>query len=303
MIFGTAAILWLLAAPGEGAQDRHASAAETDQTTEVSRGTRLAVENFAGSVEVRTWDRDSVRVQARHSPATKVLVRAADHAITVSAAAKNGPPEAVEYQITAPSWMAMRIEGQQTDVTVEGSKGDVSVETVRGDISIIRASGSVTGETIEGQVKVEGGRGKVDVSSVNESITITGASGEITAETTNGSISLTRVEATDADVTTINGDVVFDGPLAANGHYSFSSHNGDISVTVPETSNATFNVRTYNGEFNTSLPLKGPEPSRVRRGRRVSFTLGAGSADVELESFGGEISVRRPGTAKTERRQ
>jgi hypothetical protein len=41
----------------------------------------------------------------------------------------------------------------------------------------------------------------------------------------------------------------------------------------------------------------------VRRGRRVSFTLGAGSADVELESFGGEISVRRPGTAKTERRQ
>jgi hypothetical protein len=48
--------------------------------------------------------------------------------------------------------------------------------------------------------------------------------------------------------------------------------------------------------------MKGPERGTVRRGRRASFTLGTGSADVDLDSFGGEITVRRPGGEKKERR-
>jgi len=33
----------------------------------VTRGTRLLINNFSGEVTVRAWDRDSVRVQARHA--------------------------------------------------------------------------------------------------------------------------------------------------------------------------------------------------------------------------------------------
>jgi hypothetical protein len=60
-------------------------------------------------------------------------------------------------------------------------------------------------------------------------------------------------------------------------------------------------VRTYNGEFGTSLPLKGPEKSELRRGKRVTYTLGTGSAEVEMESFGGAIRLRRAGAARTGR--
>jgi hypothetical protein len=65
-------------------------------------------------------------------------------------------------------------------------------------------------------------------------------------------------------------------------------------MVVPENSNVTFSVRTYNGDFHTNLPLK--TLGEIRRGRRVTYTLGSGSAEVELESFGGTIRVRRPGT-------
>ncbi|MEN3338736.1 MAG: hypothetical protein V7647_2412, partial [Acidobacteriota bacterium] len=300
---GVAALICLVAASGDAAQNRHARPAETDETVPASRGMRLALENAAGSVEIHAWDSDAVRIQARHASRTKVLIRTGENAVTITASASGGPAGSVDYDITAPSWMAMRIEGQYDDVTIEGTRGDVSVETVRGDITIRGGSSSVTAKTIEGQVVVEGARGKVDVSSVNEGITITGAGGEISAETTNGSIRLARIDATSVDVATINGDVTFDGTLSDNGRYSFNSHNGDIVLTVPETSNATFNVRTYNGEFSTTLALKGPDPSGVRRGKRVSYTLGSGGADVDLESFGGEISVRRAGSQKTGRRQ
>jgi DUF4097 and DUF4098 domain-containing protein YvlB len=303
MVLGTAALLWLLAVTGDGAQDRHARAADTDETVTVARGARLSLENASGSVEIHTWERDSLRIQARHAAGTKVVIRADQSSVAVHAASQHGHAESVDYDITAPAWISIRIEGNHNDVSIEGAQGDVSVENVAGDIAITRDSGSITANTIEGQVTIEGGRGKVEVSSVNDGINIKGSSGEISAETTNGSISLSRLDATAIDVATINGDVTFDGTIADNGRYSFNSHNGDIVLSIADTVNATFNVRTYNGEFNTSLPMKGPERSTVRRGKRASFVLGTGSADVDLESFGGEISVRRAGSEKKERRQ
>ena len=77
----------------------------------------------------------------------------------------------------------------------------------------------------------------------------------------------------------------YEGTFADKGHYSFSTHNGDITMTVPATANATFNVRTYSGEFSTSLTVKGPTPL-PSVAASVSYTLGNGSAEVELESFG-----------------
>jgi DUF4097 and DUF4098 domain-containing protein YvlB len=118
------------------------------------------------------------------------------------------------------------------------------------------------------------------------------------ADTTNGSIDLGRVDATSVEVTTVNGDVTFDGVPAANGRYRMSTHNGDIVVGVPESSNVTFFVRTYNGDFKSTLPTKGPAAREASRGRRVQYVLGTGSAEMELESFGGEIQLQRQGTAR-----
>ena len=130
-----------------------------------------------------------------------------------------------------------------------------------------------------------------------------GATGEVVADTTNGEITLTRMEAVAVEVATVNGDVVYEGRFADRGHYSFTNHSGDIELVVPENSNVTFTVRAYSGEFTTALPLKGPDASQVRRGRRVSYTLGNGSAQVDVESFGGDIKLRRPGAARTTRDQ
>jgi hypothetical protein len=294
-IFGMALAMALAASAP--AQERAARAPQTDQTVPVSRGTRLTIDNHAGEVVVRAWDRDALRVQARHAARARVGVRTSPAGVHVSASAQQGPPGSVDYEITAPAWMPVKIEGRFIYVMVEGAQSEVSVETVRGDVLLKGGSGSISVKTIQGEIVVEGGRGKINLSSVNEGIKVTGAAGEITAETTNGSISLARIESASVTVATVNGDVAYDGTLADAGRYSFSTHNGDITVTVPETANATFNVRTYNGEFGASLPLKGPDPSGLRRGRRATYTLGAGSADVELESFGGGIRLRRAGAA------
>jgi len=297
----TAALLSTLLSqpPTEARQNR---APQTDQTVPAARGTRLVIDNRAGEVVIHVWEKDAVRVQGRHNARTKVNVHTSANLINIDADTEKKPVSSVDYDISAPSWMAIKIDGQYDYVSVDGVQGEISIETVRGDI-VLKNVGSAIAKTIEGAIQIDGARGKLTLSSVNEDIKVAGATGEVAADTTNGEITLTRMEATGIEVATVNGDVVYEGTLANSGHYSFANHNGDVELTVPENSNATFNVRTYNGELTTTLPLKGPDASQVRRGRRVSYTLGNGSADVEVESFGGDIKLRRPGTAPTRRDQ
>jgi DUF4097 and DUF4098 domain-containing protein YvlB len=291
---GIAVLLSLLAAAPAAAEERQGRVPKTDQTVPVSRGTRLSINNYAGEVIVHTWDKDALRVQARHTARTRISIRTGTSGVNITAEPSNGPNAPVDYDISAPAWIAMKIEGHYNYVTVEGAQGDVSIGTVRGDI-VFKGGGSVTATTIDGEIQVDGARGKVTLSSVNQGIKVTGTSGDIAADTTNGSITLARIESSRVEAATINGNVSFEGALAETGRYRFTTHNGDIVMTVPESGNATFSVRTYNGEFVSSFQLKGPDSTEVRRGKQVAYVLGSGSAEVEMESFGGAIRLRRAG--------
>jgi DUF4097 and DUF4098 domain-containing protein YvlB len=285
--------LTLAQAPAPAARQ---AAPQTDETVPVQRGSRLAINNFAGEVIIHTWSTDAVHVVARHQPRTKVSIRNPGTTVSIGASGTMGPPGSVDYEITAPAWMPIKVEGTYNFVTMDGVQGEVFANTVRGDIVIKGGTGIITAKSVEGEVQVEGARGKVNVSSVNEKIRITDTSGDITAESVNGSITMTGTDAKSVDASTVNGTITFEGKLADGGHYNFSTHNGDLLLGVPENANATFTIRTYQGSFSTDLPLEGVSRADIQRGRRVTTTLGNGSADVSLESFGGVIRVRR-GTA------
>jgi DUF4097 and DUF4098 domain-containing protein YvlB len=268
----------------------------TDETVPVQRGSRLAINNFAGEVIIHTWSTDSVHVVARHQARTKVNIRNSGTTVTITARGEMGPQGSVDYDITAPAWMPIKVEGTYNFITMDGVQGEVFANSVRGDIVIKGGTGIITAKSVEGEVQVEGARGKVNVSSVNEKIRITDTTGEITAESVNGGITMTGIDSKSVDASTVNGNIIFEGKLGDGGHYSFGTHNGDLSLGVPENANATFTIRTYQGSFSTDLPLQGVSPADIQRGRRVTTALGNGSADVNLETFGGSIRLRR-GTA------
>jgi hypothetical protein len=273
-----------------------ARAPETDQTVQVQRGNRLIIENYAGEVSVRGWERDTMRVQARHPSRTRVSVRPVPTGFRVTASSDRGPQGSVDYDINVPNWMPVKVEGLYNYVTIEGTQAEVAIDTNRGDI-IVKGGNGVTVKSTEGNIAVENAAGKINLSTVNEGIMIAGSSGEIDAETVNGPIVLSDMRASNVEAGTINGNITYEGTVANDGRYRLTSHNGSITVAVPESSNAAFAVRTYNGGFNSNLPVKGEgDVNDVRRGRRVVFTLGTGSAEFELESFSGGIRLRKPGT-------
>ena len=64
------------------------AAPQTDETVAVQKGARLTVNNFAGEVIVHTWDKDSLRVIARHQPRTRVSVRPTSAGVSLPPSAK-----------------------------------------------------------------------------------------------------------------------------------------------------------------------------------------------------------------------
>jgi DUF4097 and DUF4098 domain-containing protein YvlB len=288
-----ATVLIVAALSASPAQERQPGARQTDETVDVAKGARLTVDSFAGEVVIKAWNRDALRVQARHNGRAKIDIRTSPSGVLVRA--HQPTPSSVDYEITVPTWMPVKVAGTYNFITVDGAQSEVSAETTKGDVIVRGGTGAVTAKSIQGQVIVEGARGRIVASSVNEGVRVTGASGDITVETTNGDISLTQIKSGSVEASTINGDIEFEGTPADRGRYAFTTHNGDITIAVPESSNVTFTVRTYEGRFSPALKVSGPPRSEVREGRRTTYTLGNGSAEMELESFGGSIRVVGPG--------
>jgi DUF4097 and DUF4098 domain-containing protein YvlB len=271
----------------------------TDQTVQVAKGTKLSVNNFAGDVIVKTWDKDAVRVEVNHSDREMVDIKQVDQTLSVrSRSTRGGPSRSLDYTISVPSWMAIGVSGTYADVKAEGVGGDVSIETTHGDITVRGGSGFISLKSVQGEIVLEKAKGRVEVRAVNEGIRLADISGDLSAESTNGSITLDRIDSVNVDLYTVNGGISYDGPIKDKGLYRLTTHNGLIALPIPERANITLSARTYNGTIRSTFPL--PGDTGERRAKRVALTLGNGSAHVELESFSGAIALRRPADPRPE---
>ncbi|MDP1569905.1 MAG: hypothetical protein Q8L86_07870 [Vicinamibacterales bacterium] len=276
----------------------------SDETVDVARGTRLVMSNNAGEVHVRTWDRDAVRVEAVHGPRERIEVQVAEMTVRVRARTERGPQGLIDYRLTVPRWMPVNLSGTYLEATVEGTGAEVTIETVRGSARVRGGSGTISVRSVQGTVSVEGASGRVTASSVNEDIHLADLSGDVSAESTNGNVFLRGIKSSIVDVSTVNGHVAFEGGVQDKGAYRITTHNGDIRVGLGGAANTTVFVRTFRGRFGADFPVTLPEGQAGNRGSmRFNFTLGSGSARIELQSFGGNIFIARNALPTDDRRQ
>jgi hypothetical protein len=280
----------------------------SEKTVDVVKGTRLVLSNQAGEVVVRSWDQDRVRIQANHGSREQISAEVTDNTLrirTTHTGPNRGPGGLVDYQITVPRWMPVNLTGTYLEATIEGTQAEVTVETVHGNAKVTGGNGNVSLRSVEGVITIDKANGRVQASGVNEGIRITNSQGEITAETTNGDIFIDNAQTSNLEAYTVNGEVTFNGTIRDNGVYKLGTHNGDIRVGLGGANNATIFVRTFQGDFAADFPVQLPEGQNPRSGsKRFNFTLGSGSARIELQSFGGDIVLARKAiTSREEERQ
>jgi DUF4097 and DUF4098 domain-containing protein YvlB len=266
---------------------------QTDTTIAVRPGTRLDVNNFGGSITVKAWNQNTVRVQADHSSRDEIDISAGPTVVAVRSSSSRGAPHSIDYIISVPAATSLTLSGVYTDITVEGVTGEVTAESVQGEIICRGGAGNVSLKSVEGALTLANARGRIDLNTVDDNITVSDVVGDISAESVDGDITLTNIESSNIDLTTVDGGVSYDGTIKDGGHYSLSTHDGDVELGIPTGTNATVSVSTFDGDFDADFPVSVTNTTK----RRFTFTLGTGSARVELESFDGDIHLRRPGQA------
>lgn len=168
----------------------------------------FSVVNVNGSVEVKTWDRNEVQIDA-----TK---QAKDR-------------EALD----------------RTQIEINASKGRIEVVTRlpkgkrSGSVSYrikVPAGVSVKAQSVNGAVDVSGVRGGVDAQTTNGALALREVAGEVEARTTNGSVRVTHSALPSSGshrYSTTNGAVKVSLPTSATGSFSAKTVNGKIRTDFP----------------------------------------------------------------------
>ena len=98
------------------------------------------------------------------------------------------------------------------------------------------------------------------------------------------------------ELQSLSGEVTYDGTIARDGRYDFTSHSGTVRLLVPADAGISLTASTFSGSVNSRLPATlGPtrDGGGVRRGGRMELTINGGGARVNATSFSGDIVIER----------
>lgn len=275
---------WLLA----GAAVPAASVADT--TVELRRGDRVVVERFTGELSVESWSRSSLSVGGDADDVRGVAVTRSGSEVTVRPDDRKARTNDVELVVRVPAWVRLEVSGRELDVSVAGVEGGVAVRNVSGDVRMDRVAGEIAISTVEGEIGVYGARGPVTAHSRGDDVTLSDVTGDVDVGTGDGDLRLENVTASNLRAETLDGDVYFNGALAPAGTYWISVHDGDATLILPGDTDAHVSVSTFDGELTSDFPVT---LRRYQGGGVFDFTLGKGSAQLEVKVFDGEIRFRR----------
>lgn len=266
-----------------------ALAQQADTIFTVERGARLDLSTHNGSVVVRTWNRDAVRVEAELPSRARLEIGGAPSLVSIAAEGP-GSMGPADYRITVPAAMAIAVRGTRTDIVLDGVQGEVLAETVEGEIEVRGGVGRIVLSSVSGSIVSRGARGQLEAINVSGDVRIHDAVGAIQVETISGDVLLAGISAERVDASAVSGDIAYSGAIGGRGRYQFSAHSGDITLSLPEPPDALVTLSTLSGDFETMFPLSQLESIG---GRRRTFILGSGSATLDIEAFSGDVTLRR----------
>ena len=261
----------------------------------------VSIENMLGSVTVEGWDRKEVEVTGTlgkgperldvesEGDRTRIEVVWPDHDREWS----HQKTEDTDLTIQVPRGSEVRIEGVNLDVEVSDLDGPVRAETVNGGIRVGGSPESIDVSTVNGGIHVSASTGTLEAETVNGGIMLSGVKGDVQASTVNGGIVIQGGEVDKLEVSTVSGDIQFEGDVSRQGSLDISSHSGTVTLTLPGNVSADFDVSTFSGTIRNDFGPEAKRKDRYAPGMELNFRTGDGDTDIEVSSFSGSVNLRK----------
>jgi hypothetical protein len=256
---------------GDGSVDER-----TEQTFDVGREPALTIDNFAGSITVRTGEGGTIQVVAtkkvplgRDLGRIKVNISEDRDGLTIRTRKPAGISNAsVQLEITVPYDTRLEAHTGAGSVHVTGLGGDVKADSGAGSIEIVNVGGDVEVETGAGSVTLDRVTGQIDAHSGTGSMEVRGASGPVRLDTGAGSID-------------------YEG--SPWGDCRFETGTGGITLALPPDLSAEIDLHTGIGTVIVAYDVAGTVSRQAVRG-----TIGSGEqASIYAQTGAGSIDLIR----------
>ena len=198
---------------------------------------RVRLENVNGGINVRSWDRNYIRVTATKTGSPASLSH------TIIRATQPGSEIRIETVSTRRHHVFFFLFSSERLARVEYEL-------------LLPATTPIKVETVNGSISIGARKGEIRAEAVNGGIDMRGVDAEVHAETVNGRIFVSQQTSRETTLETVNGSIEAEFPSDASLRYKLETINGSMEVGERRShSKHALGMKSFEGEVNGGRAL------------------------------------------------
>lgn len=265
--------------------------------------TRVHVSNISGSVSVVAWNRDEVQVTGQLGDGAKPLEikgNKGNLSIKVEPRAGSGwfnwggdrRMGATTLELHVPRAASLDIDVISANLVIDGlDGGDIAVNTVSGKARINARTPSLKVDSVSGGLDMAGHAEHADLQTVSGDILAPSLGRNVALQTISGRIRVAGGPWKKLTLSTVSGNVQLTGGLLAHGDLNVDSMSGDVHLLLPADTSASLHASSFSGDLRSDFGT--PRQAEHGPGSSLDARLGDGRGKINIETFSGDLRIRR----------
>lgn len=276
-----------------------------NETRSVDDDVRIDVSNVKGAVNVTAWEKDEVSISGTLGNGAKRLAvdgEGGHLSVKVEGPDKSkgwlnwGSDSSMEESVLnlkVPRKASLEINVVSAAVVVSDlAGGDVTVDSVSGRVRVGSESRRVRIESVSGDVEFDGKAGEAEVQTVSGDVRARGVGGRTRFETVSGAVRVVAsAPLSDTSAGTVSGDIEISGELGKGGRMHIETMSGDVRIGFASNLSARIQAESFSGTLRSDFGTV--EKREHGPGSSLDVRVGDGEGDVDVDSFSGDVTLRR----------
>lgn len=231
----------------------------------VSRTVNMRAYLPAGSITIRTWDRDSVHVAGTMTAGAEFFGGSSgDHmkfGVDVMRTGDSRLPSGI-LTVTIPRAAQLWVKMTNGTIDAEGTQGTLELYTVGGSVTVRRASGVLSVETIDAAITVEQSHGDIRLRGGKAPVALRDVLGTASVATVSGAVTISGASP-ECRVETIGGDIIWHSTALRGATAELQTHSGTMRVDVNPRTMPQLDLSSRTGKVTPHATTGSPKEGRI----------------------------------------
>jgi DUF4097 and DUF4098 domain-containing protein YvlB len=272
-----------------------AGVGSVDRTVAATPNGEVEISNVSGSVDVRGWDRNEVRVTGQlDEDVERVDVESSGGRVVIKVVLprSSSDNEAI-LEVQVPKMSAVEVGAVSADVTTHGVLGTQRIKTVSGEITAEISGDNSEVRSVSGDLTLRGSGKPIALraSSVSGSVDLTDGAGTLDVVTVSGDARVVMTEAKDIRARTTSGELDLKARMTRDGRVDAEGVSGDLTLMLTSPVALSVEVESFSGDITGCLSEGVERVSKYGPGVRLNVRNVESGPRVRAKSLSGDIEI------------